>query len=506
MVALSESLIRETYKKLKEKAARYLDKGNIQKGLLYTHLAANTNYAFWLSYFDEEIENLIKKAGETICKREYGCAEIIRGRCVMLDSLALYRGGLTVQYVKAILSAGWKFLYITGQEMQSPRHIELYNFLVQEGVQIQEVPKKLKGCKRLQFIYDSILNFSAERVYLHCITSEVFFTAVCYSLPLSIQKYFIDMADHSFRTGINSCDYSFEFRDLGCSIAAQYMHYPREKMLMLPFYPVIDNVDFKGIPTECEGKVIILSGGIFWKIVDNEDTYFRLCQKLLLQNPNAIILYPGDGDPSYVTSKLKEYGIADRFLLLGWRNDINELFRQSDIFLNTYPHGGATMSQYAAHSRKPILSYRPIGYCVNPVENFVCHLNQTDVSSVGEDAFLEEAHRLINDSNYRKAKAERVYSCVMGSEMFNKYFKEMSKGHHNILPFSVDKSVEILHERLEKKIKYHNETGDYQTRLVSIAGLNMITLHTYFIIPFVKNIIPKLWRVITTRGFHFNRI
>lgn len=43
MVALSESLIRETYKKLKEKAARYLDKGNIQKGLLYTHLAANTN-------------------------------------------------------------------------------------------------------------------------------------------------------------------------------------------------------------------------------------------------------------------------------------------------------------------------------------------------------------------------------------------------------------------------------------------------------------------------------
>ena len=507
MIQLTEPLIWDTYHNIKKKAQRYIDKGNINKALLYTHLAAYTNYEFWLSYSDEEIEGLAKRAGKSIRTRDYNNEDMVRGRCVMLDSMARYRGGLTVQYINAIVSAGWELLYITEQEMAAPHHKELLNYIqTKDNVIILEVPSKKKGVGRLQFVYDSILNFGAERLYFHGTTSDAFFTAICYSLPPYIKKYFIDVADHGFRMGMQACDYTFEFRDLGCSIINQFLHFPKDRILMLPFYPVLDNLEYKGLPPQCKGKIIILSGGIYWKIVDQEDTYFKLCKKLLQNNTNAIIVFPGSGAPSYVKNKIKEYGLNDRFLLLGWRNDISELFRNADIFLNTYPHGGGTMSQYAAHNKIPILSYHDPNKSPTYVENFVCQLRQTEISSIGEKAFLEEGERLINSKKYRIEKAERVYSCILNKELFDSYFKEMSERGKNILPFDDGKNAGIPLERKEKKIIYHNNTGEYPLRMIAYAGLNSITVKPQFVIPFVKNIIPKLWSVFKSRGFHFNRI
>ena len=507
MAKLSESLIRDTYQKLKIRARHLIDKGNIKKGLLYTHLAAYTNYEFWLSYYDEEIEDITKEIGEFIKKRTYSVNDVIKGRCVILDSMARYRGGGNVQYVNAIVSAGWELLYITEQEMQTPDHLELFDFLKeQKAVQILEVPTKLRGVAKLQFVYDSILDFYPERIYMHITTSDVLFSAVNYALPNIIQKFFIDMADHGFRIGLKSCDYAFEFRDLGCSIISQYLHFPKDKILILPFYPIIDNLEFKGLPSQCDGKIKILSGGIYWKIVDKDDTFFRLCQKLLQQNKKAIIIFPGSGDPSFVKNKIKEYGMEERFLLIGWRDDISELFRRADIFLNTYPHGGATMCQYAAHARTPILSYSPLESCQNPVENFVCQVKQSRVSSIGEEDFLQEAHKLVEDSSYRAEKAEEVYSCILGKELFTQYFKEMSLSGNNILPFDADKNVKIPHERIDKKLNYHNQTGEYQLRLVVFGGINSITMKPQFLLPFIKKIVPKVWKVISSRGLHYNRI
>lgn len=506
-MALTERLVINTYNKIKQKAKNYLNKGKISKGLLYTHLAGYTNYSFWLSYHDDEIENLLIKASKSIFQRNYTADNVVSGRCVMLDSLARYRGGLTVQYVNAIVAAGWKLLYITNQDIKAPHHLELGNFLNSlNGVQILEIPKKLQGKEKLQFVYDSILDYGAERAYLHCTSSDSFFPALCYALPCNMKKYYIDAADHGFRMGMKSCDYAFEFRDLGCSIAAQYRGVPKEKMLNLPFYPILDNLAFKGLPSQCDNKVIILSGGIYWKIIDKEDTFFKLCNEILKNHNNTIILFPGSGDPVYVQNKIKEFGIEDRFLLLGWRNDISELFRRADVFLNTYPHGGGTMSQYAAHTKTPILSFSPLGSCQNPVENFVCQIHQAVVSSVGETDFLREAHELIENKSYRREKAEMVYSCVLGVEKFNQYFKQMSLSGVNILPFDASKNVEILHDRLEKKIKYYNELGEYQMRIVSYMGINSITFRLEFLTPFIKQIYPKLKRVIITRGFHFNRV
>ena len=502
---LTEKIIRETYKKLKTKANIYLSRGNIRKCELYTHLAAYTNYTFWLSYYDEEMETILKKTSCVIKQREEMLGRA--GRCVFFDSLSRFRGGLSVQYVSAILASGWDLLYITEQEMTAPHHIELYNFLKKhENISIVEIPHAMKGERRLQYIYDHVIDYGAERVYVHSASSNALFPTVCYALPSTIKKYYIDIADHGFRMGMNSCDYIFQFRSLGCSIAVKKRHIPLEKLLYLPFYPIIDKKEFKGLPEVCNSKVVILSGGTFGKIIDSEDTYFKLCRQLLDQNSKAIIAYAGGGDDTYIQCKLKQYGIYDRFMLLGWRDDISELFRECDIFLNTFPHGGGTMSLYAAHLHKPILSYVADEYSPNPIEKFICQKSTFKISSVGMDEFFAEANRLINNESYRKIKAKMTYDCIMSVDSFNFIFKELSINHENKLSFTLDDILGDTAKLTKKNIEYHNSQGEYQMRLVALAGLSAITCRKEFLFQFLRKIGPKLKRVISSRGLHFNRI
>lgn len=504
-MALTEQFIRDTYSKLKNKAEAYISKGNLHKGLLYIHLAAYTNYSFWLSYYDDEIERLLVKASMSI-KPKTNIA-VIPGRCVMLDSLSRYRGGLTVQYVRAIIAAGWDLLYITEQEMKAPNHVELYNYLSQfKQITIIEIPKKYSGVDKLQFIYDEIIKFRAERVYLHSSSSDSLFPTICYGLPAQIQKFYIDIADHGFRMGMTSCETIFQFRSLGCSIAERYRGIAPEHILYLPFYPVMDTINFKGYPKDCEGKKIIFSGGIFWKICDKDDTFFRLSKQLLEQNPQAIIVYAGGGDSKIVKNKITEYGLKDRFILLGWRDDICELFRACDIFLNTYPHGGGTMSLYAAHLNKPILSFIPDDNFPNPIEMFLCQKKYYKVSSVGKDEFLLEANKLLNSEDYRLRKITGTFDCVISPEDFNSMFKEMSISHKSIIAYSKNQIIGDISRHTQEKIAFHNEQGEYQMRLVALAGLNSITMKADLLKPFLLKIIPKIKRVISKNGFHFNRI
>jgi len=506
-MALTEQKVNKVYSALKVKATEYMSQGDIHKALLYTHLAAYTNNTFFLSFYDEELESIVKSVGNRLKLTDVKREDLDQNRCIFIDSLARYRGGLTVQYVKAIAAAGWQMLYLTEQEMDSPQRKELKALLTSlSNVTIVETPHKLKGVEKLQYMYDTILQFKPYRVYKHLNSYDAYLSALCYALPSAMTKYTLDIADHAFLLGYQSGDYSFEFRELGCSIAAKFRGQPKDRMLLLPFYPVIDDVPFNGLPPQCEGKKLILSGGRYWKAIDNEDTYFKLVRGIIDNTPDAVVLFPGSGDDTVIREKIAKYNLEDSFFLIGWRDDMSELFRRSDAFLNTYPHGGGTMNQYAAHLKTPILSYRPEGYCANPVECFVCQDGYTEISSIGEEAFLEESDKIIHNKEYATKKAAQTYDVILGIEKFNDYFKQMSGTMINIIPFELDDSVQLSEEQRKKKLEYNNKTGEYQMRLVALTGINSITCNYEFLSVFIRRIGPKLKRVFQERGFHFNRI
>ena len=505
-MALTEEKIRKTYNALKEKAQNYLERGRIHKSLLYTHLAAYTNYSFFLSCYDEDLENIVKRIGELVRNTDSDIRPV-KNRCVMLDSLARYRGGLTVQYIKAITSAGWELLYVTQQEMDAPHRTELRNFLAGlDNVTVYEVPTNKKGLERIQCVYNTIMEYRPERLYTHLNAYDAYLSAVAYAVPHTVLKFTIDITDHAFLLGFNAGDYSFEFRKLGCSLAEKYKKWSKDKMLMLPYYPIVDNVPFLGFPNGIERKVKILSGGIYWKIIDNDDTFFKLVKRILDENPDTVVLYPGSGDPEVVKDKIVEYGLENKLILLGWRNDLSELFRHSDIYLNTYPHGGGTMTQYAAHLHKPLLNYCPEEGCDNPVECFVCQVKEAKISSYGVEEFVAEANRLIRNVEYRKQKADEVYECVLGEERFNEYFAKMSADPTSILPVETEKNIKLDSNFTVKQLAYYNNLGEFQMRIVAFSGLNSITISRDFLFPFFRKIGPKLRSLVSRKGLHYNHI
>lgn len=58
---------------------------------------------------------------------------------------------------------------------------------------------------------------------------------------------------------------------------------------------------------------------------------------------------------------IKKYQLGDRFYVLGFRNDIIELFRKVDVYIGTYPIGGGLMTQIAASNNLPVVQYASPG-------------------------------------------------------------------------------------------------------------------------------------------------
>lgn len=495
---LTEGIVKNVYNELVIKAKLQIHKNKTEKALLYVHLAAYTSHTFFLhNYYDQQLEDIVVQLSTRIHKvPEYVVTNNNAVRCVMLDSLSTLKGGLTTQYLRAIVSAGWHLLYVTEQPLKSSRHFSLYKELQSySNITILEVPTNLKGNEKLQYVYDQIVKYNPSKLYLHLSPYDPFFSAVSYALPCEIIKYYIDYTDHSLALGIGSADYIFEFRNKGCSASVKYRGIDKERVLLHPFYPIIDKEPFGGFPEICKGKIIILSGGSYWKIIDKDDTYLNLASQILKKHKNAVILFPGGGEKHYINKRLAEYKIEDRFILMPWRKDICQLFEKCDIYFNTYPNSGGLMAQYAAHYSKPILSYQPIENGPNPVETLVCQIKYIQISQYGISDFMSEADKLIEDYEYRMLKGSQINSCVFGQRNFEKSFVEMSTKFKNLIPYVVKDDVVIREQQRNETIKASNENADYQMRMVLKLWFDSIIYKSYFIVPFVRKILPKVKRV-----------
>ena len=66
----------------------------------------------------------------------------------------------------------------------------------------------------------------------------------------------------------------------------------------------------------------------------NPEGIVEIFRQVLLRKPNARLMWIGDGPMrTEAEAKLKEYGIADRVLMMGVRSDVNRLMQAMDTFI-----------------------------------------------------------------------------------------------------------------------------------------------------------------------------
>ena len=112
--------------------------------------------------------------------------------------------------------------------------------------------------------------------------------------------------------------------------------------------------------------------------------------------------------------------LSNRFVLLGNRTDISEVFKNIDIYIGTYPYIGGLMTQYAAINGKPILAYKD-----HDIEKIVCNKNQTRFVYDTIDELTAEAKRLISDIKYRNERSKVFLSLTNSQHDFRQKFWEL---------------------------------------------------------------------------------
>lgn len=467
---LTEKYLRNLYAKMISQAEKSERKGNLDNANRYLTAASNLSYIFYLSYRDEKADYLLRKISQRITPIGNYKKSSNTFRCVFLDSSSVFNGGLTIQYMRAIETAGWDVLYLSSQNMDSVKERDLREIILSNPkAKIASIPHSLKGMNRLQYMYDTIVNFNPTNVFIHMSPFAPYFAEVCYALPKEITKYLIDYTDHSFLLGADCADYILEFRDKGAFTACRYRGVREDQIILLPYYPNLFVSEYKGLPEGCKGKKIVLSGGNYWKIMDENGTFFKMSKAILDANPEAVMVYAGMGQEEPVRELVNKFGIEDRFYFLGWRKDINELFERADLYLSTYPAIGGLMGIYAGIKSKPILALKSPNNG-SSAETTICILDHYQISKESIEEVVDESVRILRNPDYAREVGERIHKCCVSREWFDEQFKKIVGTPHNYVHQVKQVDCEISKRSIENAIVYNEKSGIWKKGLSRYLG------------------------------------
>lgn len=424
------------YYYLKKKSIKECNSGDI-KACFHT-IDCIWKVANQLNWFfhDEDLSNLMDELSKKVIQSKNIDFKPKQKRAVFFDQYGK-SFILALQYINALLNAGYDILYILSDYVESDSYIT-DQLSKHKNITVAVISKELCSEERAQQIYDLTIDYAPEKIFLHVKAFSVF-NVVLPALPRGIQNYYIDLQDHAMWVKNHQIDYVIPYRQWGATIDIEKRGFKKEQVLLLPYYPIINNIPFQGFPVNTKDKVIIFTGGEYYKTIDKKNSYWNIIKGILEQNENAIIMYALKGD----ITKWQERNIekiigkdkfSNRFFTLGFRKDISEVFNHCDIYLGTAPMSGGLMCQYAAYYGKPILQYyNPLMAENNETEQVINYNSDVKISFTDKNALLVEAKRLIDDTAYRIRRGKELQMALISEKQFSNIFaKSIASGKSQV--------------------------------------------------------------------------
>lgn len=494
---LTERDITSSYHKIKTSAKHSFAQGDYDKCLDLIELSANIAYNFNFLYKDDFLEDLLSSLSIKLFWKN--TAPIQRnGRIVFYDYFGIANRGLTQQYIKALIALDLEFMYVLENYVVKSdvilTEIKSYN-----KAQIVIVDPTLSLVEKTKFVYERVVAYEPEKALLHLHPASVVAVTVWNALS-HVERYQINLTDHAFWLGVSCIDYSLEFRDYGCTVSIQKRGISKEQLLLQPYYPITDSGEFKGLPNIDKNRVLLFTGGTYYKMYGGDNVFFIMLKRLLDENPQTVLVLAGDGDADPIKNFIKINNFEERFFLIGNRTDINHVFEYCDIYLCTYPITGGLMSQYAAVNGKPILSFSDANLPTNDVDSFLTFGgDKAKITYHQPEDYFEYASKLINDKAYREEIGESYKQRVIDVKSFNELLYQNLYHHESAIDI---KMVKIDYDRFSKLYLEveNNYLFTYRTLLVMKFKLRAFLefpremLHPKFIIKLMLLVKNKISR------------
>lgn len=427
--------LRSRYDKYVSFAQHSFSHGHVKRCINAIEAASLLQYHIMDCYTDCRLNSLLKKISISL----YPLSNHLQldTTVIFYDSFSWDNHGLTQQYLDALFyTYGERVVYVYEKTMY--KNDSILRFLSDNKIKSfcvegkNEIEKASMVFKIVEFIKPSIALF---HVSPYSIAPFLAF----YPFPCII-KYNINLTDHSFWLGGSDFfNYNIEFRHYGAQISIEKRGFVANQLIMLPYYPWVEKTIFNGFPSQTKGRIKIFSGGAYYKIEGGDGMFYEMIKEILKSNPEAVFLFAGTGNSCNFEKFISNNHLENRVFLLGHRNDINEVFKNSDIFLSTYPNIGGLMSQYAAVNGLPILAYGN-----KDIESIVC--TKTFLNFVSKDmpSLLAEATKLIKNSYYRQERGKIFKSLCVNQDDFRNSF--------NMWFVDSKKSILSYKEKIEYKL------------------------------------------------------
>jgi len=415
MNKICSSIILKDYNNFVKRAKYLTDNNRFEDALKFVDAAVRIAYNFNFVYSDNDLEELLGRISE----KTLGISDVIpvKDRIVFYD----YFGNtkvLTQQYLRAMISWGVEILYIFENSSEAKFNSEIIK-------ELNEYPKAtvviLEGSNhfiKMKQAKAAILLFAPSKAFLHIAPWDTIAVCVWNTFP-GVDRYFINLTDHAFWLGKSCSDHILEFRNYGYNLSFQARGIEKDKLLLQPYYPIQNESKFEGFPLDLTGKIIGFSGSSFYKIYGRNGKFLQMIKRVIDENENFVFLLAGWGIDLPLRKFIRDNNLESRFVLIGERKDISQVFAHIDIFINTYPFIGGLMTQLAVVNKKPIISYTTEDLAFNYIEEFLTVDSDKAGSIKDENVFYSKIKKLIESDCERKENIESYTNSIPTPEKFN---------------------------------------------------------------------------------------
>jgi len=438
-VKVTRKIIIDDYNRFVSVAERLTHDKNYNEALVFIESCARIAYNYNIIYFDKKLEKCLKSISESVLPNQE--FDGVPERYVFYD----YFGNtkvLTQQYLRALMAWGVEFMYI--HEGSEPFSEVLKSEIADYGLAKIVQLKAANSIEKMNEAKTYITNYKPSKAFIHTAPWDVMGICLWNSIT-QVDRYMINLTDHAFWLGKNAFDYVLEFRSYGYNLSYQAREITKAKLLLQPYYPIQNDMPFEGFPINIEGKVVGFSGSSFYKIYGRNGKFLKLIKRMLDENSDFVFFLAGWGIDEPIREFIKLNNFEDRFIILGERKDIDQVFKHIDLFINTYPFIGGLMTQLAVVNKKAIISYTSDDLTFNFVEDFLPIDKQVAGSIKDEEVFIKEAGLLIRNVNYRSQNVNSYSKSVPSVDEFNNLLFTNCHSHPS---YNSIQSIEINYDAI----------------------------------------------------------
>jgi len=452
-------------------------------------ICCNIAYTFNFKFCDQDFENMIANiANDAVPPTLCGKGEKLRN-VVFYDCFALPNRGLTEQYLHAILNVinDVNVLMIvfakTDNTSVIKERFKKYNNL--SIIYIKDDAREVDLLSKAKHIIDVVQNFHPSKAFLHMAPDDVVGNVVWNAFP-NVERYQINLTDHAFWLGVYCADYFLEFRNYGYNLSWQRRFISKDKLLILPYYPISQSAPFKGLPKTDDRKLVrLFSGGSVYKTYGRNGKFLEIVKDILDRNPQTIFYFAGSGNMKPMHGFIKKHRLESRWILLGNRTDIVPVVQHMDICIGTYPMSGGLMTQIFAMAKKPYISYVDADLNFTDLSDLFNEGSRPKISYSDLRSFHNAVDELITDSNLRNKIGEELYEVLPTRKQFENEFVSLINRKANIHSTC---DIEINDKAI---IDYYVETENIQ-HIYSRININKIAFK-YNVVLFLKSVANYLY-------------